>query len=241
MSLKVVTWNVQWATPKSQRTPEILARIDGHAPDVVCLTEVNDTLLSKDGFTISAQPDYGYTIKEGRRKVVLWSRHPWAQVDVVGSDTLPPGRFVSGVTRTPAGDVTVLGICIPWFGCRTEAYREERRKARWEDHETYLAGLTEIMKQLPANRLIGMGDFNQVVGPGARAPRKLQTALQQAFPAGMTLVTTETAFQGRKSIDHIVLSNDLAAESPHPISNYHQGTRLSDHFGVAATVTAQRE
>ena len=60
---------------------------------------------------------------------------PWA------FPSLPPGRFVSGVTRTPLGEVTVVGICIPWFGCRTEAYRASERKARWQDHEAFLDGL----------------------------------------------------------------------------------------------------
>ena len=37
------------------------------------------------------------------RMVLLWSREPWQQVDDVGSDAMPPGKFVSGVTRTPLG------------------------------------------------------------------------------------------------------------------------------------------
>ena len=28
---------------------------------------------------------------------------------------MPPGRFVSSVTPTPVGEVTAMGICIPWF------------------------------------------------------------------------------------------------------------------------------
>ena len=83
----------------------------------------------------------------------------------MGRVDLPPGRFVSGVTQTPLGMLTVVGICIPWFGCRTEAHRGVERKARWEDHEDYLDGLTGILGQLPAERLIVMGDFNQVIGP----------------------------------------------------------------------------
>ena len=126
MSLKLVNWNVEWATPGSQRTPEILNRVRGHDPQVVCLTETHDGLLSQGGHTICSQPDYGYyPIKKGRRKVILWSRVPWEQVDNVGIDSMPPGRFVSGVTQTSVGEVRVIGICIPWFGSRTEAKRKE--------------------------------------------------------------------------------------------------------------------
>ena len=112
------------------------------------------------------------------------------------------------------------------------------RKARWEDHEDYLDGLTGILGQLPAERLIVMGDFNQVIGPGARAPGNLRTQLMEASPPGMTIVTADIAFQGRKSVDHIVLSKDLFSVELHAISNDQEGVRLSDNFGVAAAITA---
>ena len=116
MSLRAVAWNVERAAPNSRRTNEILSRINQHAPDVVCLTETHNMPLSQDGRAICSRPDYGYTIKEGRRKVMLWSREPWEQVDDLGIDSMPPGRFVSGVTQTSLGEVTVIGVCIPWFG-----------------------------------------------------------------------------------------------------------------------------
>ena len=212
--MKLVNWNVQWATPRSPRRVEILRRIQRHDPEVVCLTETHTGLLSQEGHTICSQPDYGYPIKDGRRKVMLWSREPWEQVDDVGIDSMPPGRFVSGVTQTSVGEITVIGICIPWFGSRTEARRTSERKKRWEDHEQYLAGLTEVLKRASAKRLIVVGDFNQAIGPGSRAPLKLRSALREAFPPGMTIVTSALAFQGRKCIDHIALSDDLAFGFP---------------------------
>ncbi len=237
MPLKVVNWNVQWATPRSGRTPEILKRIDQHGPEVVCLTESQVGLLAQEGHAICSQADYGYAIREGRRKVVLWSREPWAEVDDLGIDSLPPGRFVSGVTQTSLGPVRVVGICIPWFGSRTEARRNSDRKLQWQDHEQYLAGLTKILEDIPVSRLIVMGDFNQIVGPQSRAPSELRLALQKAFPPGMTIVASELAFQGRKTIDHIVLSDDFSVEALDVISNVHDGRRLSDHFGVAAALS----
>ena len=109
MSLKLVNWNVQWAAPRSSRTPEILRRIDHHGAEVVCLTETHSGLLSREGYAICSQADSGYGIKEGRRKVVLWSMQPWERVDDLGVDSLPPGRFVSGVTRTSLGELTAVG------------------------------------------------------------------------------------------------------------------------------------
>ena len=138
MSLRLVNWNVEWATPRSRRSTEILSRIGEHAPEVICLTEAHIGLLSRDGHTICSQSDYGYPTKEGRRKVLLWSREPWEQIDDVGIDSMPPGRFVSGVTLTSVGEATIIGVCIPWFGSRTEARRKLECKMRWEDHGQYL-------------------------------------------------------------------------------------------------------
>ena len=236
--MKLVNWNVEWATPRSTRRAEILRRIQRHDPEVICLTETHTGLLSQDGHAICSQPDYGYPIKDGRRKVLLWSREPWDHVDQVGIDSMPPGRFVSGVTQTSVGEIMVLGICIPWFGSRTEARRESERKKRWEDHEQYLAGLTEILGRVSAKRLIVVGDFNQAIGPGSRASLALRSALQEAFTPAMTIVTSALAFQGRKCIDHIALSDDLAFTSLAVVSNIHEGKNLSDHFGVAAGLSA---
>ena len=241
MPLTLINWNVEWATPRSPRRDEILRRIHRFAPEVVCLTETNDSLLSQQqGHTICSQPDYGYGTTRERRKVMLWSREPWGQVDDLGSERMPPGRFVSGVTRTSVGEVTVIGVCIPWFGSRTESRRGLERRARWEDHRQYLAGLKEVLLRGPAQRTIATGDFNQIVGPGSRAPRELRSSLQEAFPPCMDIVTKGLTFQGRGSIDHIVLSEDLSVESLDAISNLHEVRKLSDHFGVVAEVSARR-
>ena len=240
MSLRVLTWNVEWATPRSQRAPDILSRIRGHAPEVVCLTETHDELLSREGYTVCSRLDYGYPLRGHRRKVMLWSRKPWEQVDDVGIDSMPPGRFVSGVTRTRLGPVTVIGVCIPWSGSRTEARRGRERKRRWEDHKEYLAGLTEVLRRGTPERLIVMGDFDQIVGEGGRAPAGLRSALLRAFPPGTTIATCSLTFQSRKSIDHIALSEELAVERVDVISNVDEERNLSDHFGVVADLSFRR-
>ena len=104
VSITVVNWNVEWATPGAwSRRDEILKPIDREAPHIGCLTESDIRLLAgMPGHTIHSQPDDVKGI-DNLRKVLLWSREPWQQVDDVGSDAMPPGNFVSGVTRTPLG------------------------------------------------------------------------------------------------------------------------------------------
>ena len=236
MSLRVLAWNVEWAAPGSWRAAEILRRVEQHSPEVACLTETNDQLLSQSGHSICSQADYGYPVKAGRRKVMLWSREPWEQVDDLGIESMPPGRFVSGVTQTSLGKVRVIGVCIPWFGSRTEPRREHERKMRWEDHGQYLTGLTEVLRRSPPEQLIVMGDVNQIVGADSRALSGLQSALREAL-RGTTIATSDLAFEGRRSIDHVALSADLTAESVSVVSNTHGEKWLSDHFGVAADLS----
>ena len=239
MSLHLVTWNVQWATPRSPRRTEILTRIDRARPEVIRLTETDVGLLSQRGHTICSQPDYGYPIREGWRKVMLWSREPWEQVDDAGHHSMPPGRFVSGVTQTSLGPITVVGVCIPWFRSRSEARRGSEGKKPWEDHKRYLAGLTAVLRRAPTERLIVMGDFNQIVGAGRPRTSQAEIGPAPGLPTGHMHRHLGSDFEGRRSIDHLALSDDLAVESLDVISNKHDGPRLSDHFGVVAALSAR--
>ena len=219
MALTVLNWNVEWATPRARRTRHILDRIARRAPEVVCLTETHEDLLAPEGHTIC-------------------SREPWERVDDLGDESMPPGRFVAGVTETSLGEVAVVGVCIPWFGSRTESRRGRERKERWEDHGRYIECLRRVLGRGAPERVIVMGDFNQVIGEGSRAPARLQQALQAALPQGMAIATSDLDFEGRRNIDHIALSGDLAAQSIEAISNVHGEQGLSDHFGVVAGVSA---
>ena len=237
----LINWNVQWATPTSPRGVEIRRRIAEHDPDIVCATETHPDLLSPMSYAISSESDYGYGVKESRRKIVLWSKEPWEQVDNVGLDDLPPGRFVSGVTHTSLGAVRAIGICIPWAGSRIGLVPARRR--RWEDHEQYLSGLAKLLERTPSTSLMVVGDFNQRIGGDTHTPKRLREALQHAIPPHLTVATSALGLRGRRTIDHTAISHDLAVESLGIIDNLHQGKRLSDHFGVFArlsTVTGAR-
>ena len=239
MSLLLVNWNVEWATPRSVRSPEILNRIEKHNPDIICLTEADVALLSNDGHLISAQADYGYPIRQGRRKVLLWSKQPWRQTDDLGVPSMPSGRFISGVTKTSLGDVTVVGVCIPWAASRVRVTSTEKRRM-WEDHREYLRGLATVLAKIPAHRLILMGDFNQRMVRNSNTPIGLRSALRKTIPPGITIATSTLGYQGRRTIDHIALSDDLAAESLGIISNIDGSRELSDHFGVFAYLSMRK-
>ena len=195
--------------------------------------------LPKDGHSICAQANWGQPCKkgqEGRRKVLLWSRAPWQPVADVGHASLPPGRFVSGVTQTSVGEVTVIGVCIPYSASRVGPPWNRRM---WQDHEEYLAGLAGLLKRAPRTRLVVVGDFNQRIGQRSATPLRLRAALQSTLGPNLLIATAGLGFQGRRTIDHIALSQDLAAESLGVISNVHQDSDLSDHFGVVADLSVR--
>ena len=237
--MKLVNWNVEWATLKSRRSPEILTRMGQHDPEIICLTETRIELLDhygRHGHMVWSRPDYGHVVREERRKVLLWSKRQWREVDDVGCEALPPGRFVAGVTETSLGEVTVMGICIPWAGSRTVGPNANRK--RWEDHEKYLEVLANVIEGAPSRNLIVVGDFNQRIDQGGSTLVRLPSVLERVFAGRLTVATAALGFQGRRTIDHIALSRDLAVESLGVISNVHGETKLSDHFGVVADLHA---
>ena len=240
MPLKLLNWNVEWAAAK-WKAAELQRRIGQHAADIVCLTETDTARLAlpQDGHSICGQDNWGQPFRKGRerrRKVLLWSRAPWEDVDDVGNESLPPGRFVSGVTQTGVGEVTVIGVCIPWS--RSGVGPRWNRKM-WQDHEEYLDSLAELLKRAPRARLVVVGDFNQRIGQRSSTPLRLRAALQSALGPNLSIATAGLGLQGRRTIDHIALSEDLTAEFLGVISNVHQDGNLSDHFGVVADLSVR--
>ena len=230
--MKVVNWNVQWATPDSARSPEILRRIQALDPDIICLTETDADFGLEHGHVICALPDYGMGVRGRRRKVALWSRNPWRPAVGLGGAALVPGRFVSGVTDTPIGPLTVLGVCIPWAGSRTVRFGGKQRQ--WQDHEEYLDGLKRLLAPMGRPRVVLLGDFNQRLAGKSNVPLRLREKLRQALPTAMTVTTVDTEFARRRTIDHIAVSDDLTAGIVDTIDNWDGDRRLSDHFGVVA-------
>ena len=133
--------------------------------------------------------------------------------------------------------MTVIGVCIPYSRSRVGPHWDRKM---WQDHEEYLDGLAGLLKQAPTTRLIVAGDFNQRIGQRSPTPVRLREALQSALGLNLSIVTAGLDFQGRRTIDHIALSGDLAAEFLGVVSNVHEDGDLSDHFGVVADLSVRQ-
>ena len=229
--MKVINWNVKWAKPGSDRANIILDKIDKLQPDIVCITECYNDIFSDIGYSISSDSDYGYQSNSDRRKVILWSKNPWTQVDPIGDKNLPSGRFISGVTKTPIGEIIFVGVCIPWRDAHVRTGRKDRQM--WEDHKIYLKGLKGILNSSSVEPTILLGDFNQRV-PRLKQPIFIFNTLMATIPDSLSFATPGV-IPGidKQTIDHVAHSPELTPFNLDSIDNLdYRNRELSDHFGV---------
>lgn len=237
--LKIVNWNIEWRKSQSEAASVLRRRIVECDPDIVCLTEAYADFFEGIGHVIEGGADWGYPFVDGRRKVLLWSKLPWSNVDRVGDAQLPSGRFVRGRTQTELGEMDVIGVCIPWSGAHVATGGNNR--TRWQDHIAYLDGLSRMI-EATLSKLIVMGDYNQKV-PRTIAPHAAHSALSHALLSKLSLPTAGIVEPlGIQLIDHIAHSFDLYATEVTALSNVDpSGRRLSDHFGVFVALTTKQD
>lgn len=229
-TFRIGTWNTEWARRNSARGTRVRDALATSDCDVLCVTEGFAGILPDGGHVIEADPDYGYPIHEGRRKVLLWSRRPWTDVDALGSEELPSGRFVAGVTETPVGPLTVVGVCIPWSGAHVTGGTKDRE--RWEDHQAWLAGFERLPYRSADSRTVVLGDFNQRI-PRKYTPTKAHEALLRAFEGFEIATEGELPGAPGLAIDHLAHTPDLTrgAIGIWPRRSM-DDEPMSDHFGV---------
>lgn len=141
--MRLLNWNLQWRTTRSAQAATIRSVLERDDLDVVCLTETRTDWLVPEGEWIGAEGDYGYGVQHSRRKVAMWARDGFSSVTNVSPEGMPPGRFVSGVTKS---GVRVVGVCIPWRDAHVSTGRRDRK--RWDEHREYLAALGRYLKSV---------------------------------------------------------------------------------------------
>ena len=230
--LRIGTWNTKWARSESVRGNRVSKTLSDPDCDVLCVTEGGKGIFPAGGYPICGGPDWGYPPEwEGCRKVLLWSKWPWSNCDALGSDALPPGRFVAGITDTPHGSLTVVGVCIPWFNAHV---RDGRKKCRrWQEHEKWLAGFDTLSYRRATEKTVVLGDFNQRI-PWTWGKKRAYEALLQAFRGFAISTKGDLPGAPHRAIDHIAHTPDLALDGrierwPKRHEKYKP---LSDHFGV---------
>jgi len=210
-NLEISCWNTEWATPNSKRGKFFHDQFNS---DVICVTEGYESLLPKNGYLISSNENYGYKIINGRRKVILWSKNQWSDIDQLGSNDIPSGRYIAGTTM----GIRFIGICIPWRFAHVSTGRKDRKP--WEDHISFIKGLS-----INDKNTILLGDFNQNI-PRRNQPEDAYEYLSNLIK-GMTLLTSNMA------LDHIVISNNLKGLDIQKIPTLSN----SDHDGIRCFIS----
>ena len=234
-TVRIATWNLEWATPTSARGRTQRRHLDGLNADVVVTTEDHRSVWDRYPHVVDAGADWGYPIEASRRKVIAWSSTPWTNVHVIGHGAAR-GRLVTAGTIVGDTPVTVVAVCIPWAAAHVSTGRRDR--ARWDEHLEFCEVLAEVLGSL-AGAVVVAGDFNQAI-PRRHQPHRVHDALMNAL--GKYKVVSAGVTAVGPLIDHIAVSSELAAI---PIevqawSNVVDGVRLSDHAGVAAALGVRR-
>ena len=247
--MKILNWNTQAdrlraGTPKFEKVRELIA---GYGADVICLTEAYPQAMPGGGQTITSEESgWGRPEDKGARKVVLWSRFGWEDVDTLGSSKMPPGRFIKGTTVVGYERWTIIGICIPYAHYRNHERWGDQRKTFWQGACEYLDALrTDYLPRLirevflpyskTARRTILLGDFNLQI-PAYNYPYR-RSEVNQKRKATFDSWLIPTAGISRHFIDHIAMSTDLRVNTLQYISEFAPDeTRLSDHNGVCIDI-----
>ena len=114
--MRILNWNTQADRHRanSKKLVTIRERVANYDADIICLTEAYPEAMPDSERTISSElSGWGWPEERGARKVVLWSRFGWSNIDTRGAPNMPPGRFIKATTVVGYEQWTIVGMCIP--------------------------------------------------------------------------------------------------------------------------------
>ena len=233
--LTIATWNVEW------RQRKVKPRIRDVGADVWVITEGRPTNLpAKSNIITSNRSHPNHRVESvGGRKVVMWSRYGWQHVDNIGSDMLPPGRFLAATVPLPdAEPLHIIGVCIPYRSYRSDSryWTGDDHHSVWEGSRRFMEGLEQhvLTNERYATRTVILGDFNLQIPPEhyPSTTHWINDYREAAF-AGRDIITAGLKEDGKPLIDHVALTPDLGAVSVETFSRYAEdGSRYSDHPAI---------
>ena len=236
--LRVLTWNVQWAS--GGRLPLVCERLAQAGADVLVVTEGSAAVVPPGYDVASADADWGYRVTQPeRRKVLLASRLPMADVTTTTPEGMPGGRLVSATIHHGTTPVRVDGVCIPWRHAHVSSGR--RDATPWSEHDAYLHGLSTVLRQdEPGVSRVVIGDFNQRV-PARRQPTRIHDRLLDTLSDLHVATTGLLPGLAAPGVNHVALSPGLTAVGVESIDRRSaDGRPLSDHDGVIVDIEQAR-
>jgi endonuclease/exonuclease/phosphatase family metal-dependent hydrolase len=227
--VRLATWNLEWASPTSARGKAGRRHLESVGADVVVTTEDHRSQWDRFPHVVDAGGEWGYPIEATRRKVIAWSAAPWTDVRTIDHGATR-GRLVAADTTIGDITATVVAVCIPWAAAHVSTGRRDRE--RWGEHLEFCASLGELLVSL-SGAVVVAGDFNQTI-PRRRQPQRVHDALIGALDGNDIVTAGETAVG--PLIDHIAVGSAFTTTDVTTWPNVIDGTRISDHAGVAARI-----
>jgi hypothetical protein len=242
-SVRVGTWNVQSAAvDKNAARLERMLTLDC---DVWVLTETNDELTLPAPYKpVSSDPRP--TAREGGRWVTIWSRLPGTRLP-----TVDPVRTAAAEID---GRIIVYGTVLPWHTDPRPTPDAAPPLRSWDEFKRATplqsAEWRALRDDRPDKLLIVAGDLNQSLGATSyyETPATRQLLCDCFQAAGLTCLTDgdrlPEEFQQIPLIDHVC----AAAPAGRVVQGANwvvwdgrgpDGTKLSDHSGVAVTVRSE--
>jgi Endonuclease/Exonuclease/phosphatase family len=247
MQLSIATWNLERPAVRSwKKLPAIRSRLALVSADCWVLTETRASIAPGDDYRGIHSPVHLLRRPDpDERWVSVWSRWPLKAVPVRETPW-----STTGLLETEFGQLLLHGIVLPYHA---EPGIDGGRAPQWAEFSNELTRQAEdwvaLRSKYPGIPMIVAGDFNQILD-GSRpygtpaTQRQLRLALDGG---GLRCLTIEDVVASGKLkrnhlVDHICVSPELSGvyqiECWDPVRD--DGTRMSDHPGVVARLSANR-
>ena len=228
-----MNWSIERRKPSSWQARSLMNEIALLEPDYLCLTEAwKQSLVDFSGHVISAAGIAWSPQHPDERKVVLWSRNPWADVEPI-EQLEAIGSAITGTSEINGNVVRFVSVCIPYHFASPLGV--EPRAKPWTAHERFLETFAPLLARWVQDEpAIVLGDFNRLV-PRSWGPKKSYEMLEDAF-SGYQFATTGILDKiNDRTIDHIACAGSFEVKRAYGKSAHlPDGRRRSDHFGVVA-------
>lgn len=216
--------------------------------DIWILTEARESLAPEDGFYALHSPPHPQRREDpDERWVSIWSR--W-ELELIGPTPSPRGSLAVRCRPDDFPELIIYGCVLPWaFEPGEGAEKAKRWAVHYDEIERQGAEWEALRRDYPTVGLVVAGDFNQSLdGYNRSGTDKGRELLRKRLErATLDVATAEDAvatgrLKDQHLIDHICISENWSALFQVEMSCWEavdeQGIRMSDHAGVAITLTS---
>ncbi|WP_304064138.1 endonuclease/exonuclease/phosphatase family protein [Pedobacter glucosidilyticus] len=246
---KIANWNLERPSSKAEKTKLAIEKIKEVNADIIVLTETSKAVDLSETYPFQIST-LSFDRTPNEHWVTIWSK--WEILKQI--ETFDSFRTVSGIIKSPFGNISVFGTIIPYHQAGVSGVRYGNLNYKiWEYHEKDLYAQSENWKKLLETEkfpLFVIGDFNQTrfnnQGYGTIKVRQILSELLMKLDLKcMTEIDfsekylTKDPKKGkiRNNIDHICISNSLIKQmKTYEVGAWNhfteQGKFMSDHNGV---------